>query len=54
MMPSRPPRRRELIVTGIDIRPAEPGDAEGIARVCADGWRDTYAAGLKDAARIEG
>ena len=27
----------------IIIRRAEPDDAEGIARVCAEGWRDTYA-----------
>jgi len=27
----------------IVIRRAEPDDAEGIARVCAEGWRDTYA-----------
>ena len=26
----------------IIIRQAEPDDAGGIARVCADGWRDTY------------
>ena len=26
----------------IIIRRAEPDDAEGIARVCAEGWRDTY------------
>jgi GNAT superfamily N-acetyltransferase len=26
----------------IRVRPAEERDAEGIARVCADGWRDTY------------
>lgn len=26
----------------IVIRRAEPADAEGIARVCAEGWRDTY------------
>ena len=25
------------------IRRAQPGDAEGIARTCAAGWRDTYA-----------
>jgi ribosomal protein S18 acetylase RimI-like enzyme len=24
------------------VRPAERDDAEGIARVCVDGWRDTY------------
>jgi hypothetical protein len=24
------------------IRRAVPGDASGIARVCAEGWRDTY------------
>jgi len=27
----------------ITVRPAESGDAAGIARVCAEGWRDTYA-----------
>ncbi len=27
----------------ITIRRAEPDDAEAIARVCAEGWRDTYA-----------
>ncbi|MGH3064091.1 MAG: GNAT family N-acetyltransferase [Gaiellaceae bacterium] len=27
----------------IIIRRAEPDDAEGIARVCAEGWRDAYA-----------
>ena len=26
----------------IIIRRAEPDDAEEIARVCAEGWRDTY------------
>ena len=26
----------------IIIRRAEPDDADGIARVCAEGWRDTY------------
>jgi hypothetical protein len=26
----------------IIIRRAGPDDVEGIARVCADGWRDTY------------
>jgi ribosomal protein S18 acetylase RimI-like enzyme len=34
------------------IRPAEIHDAEGIARVCAAGWRDTYR-GLKEPERIE-
>jgi ribosomal protein S18 acetylase RimI-like enzyme len=34
------------------IRPAEIPDAEGIARVCAAGWRDTYR-GIKEPARIE-
>jgi ribosomal protein S18 acetylase RimI-like enzyme len=29
-------------MTRLDIRTAEPGDAAGIARVCAAGWRDTY------------
>ena len=27
----------------VTIRPAEPDDAAGIARVCSEGWRDTYA-----------
>jgi len=30
-------------VRRITVRPAESGDAAGIARVCAEGWRDTYA-----------
>ena len=34
------------------IRRAETSDAEGIARVCAAGWRDTYH-GLKEPERIE-
>ncbi len=34
------------------IRPAETHDAEGIARVCAAGWRDTYH-GIKEPERIE-
>jgi GNAT superfamily N-acetyltransferase len=34
------------------IRRAETRDAEGIARVCAAGWRDTYR-GLKEPERIE-
>jgi ribosomal protein S18 acetylase RimI-like enzyme len=34
------------------IRPAEIPDAEGIARVCAAGWRDTYR-GIKEPERIE-
>jgi ribosomal protein S18 acetylase RimI-like enzyme len=34
------------------IRRAETLDAEGIARVCAAGWRDTYH-GLKEPERIE-
>jgi ribosomal protein S18 acetylase RimI-like enzyme len=34
------------------IRRAETDDAEGIARVCAAGWRDTYR-GLKESDRIE-
>lgn len=29
-------------MAGIVIRRAEPGDEEGIARVCSEGWRDTY------------
>jgi ribosomal protein S18 acetylase RimI-like enzyme len=33
------------------VRRAEPHDAEGIARVCAAGWRDTYA-GIKEPERI--
>ena len=32
-----------LGVRRITVRPAESGDAAGIARVCAEGWRDTYA-----------
>jgi ribosomal protein S18 acetylase RimI-like enzyme len=34
------------------IRRAETRDAEGIARVCAAGWRDTYR-GIKERERIE-
>ena len=34
------------------IRRAELADAEGIARVCAAGWRDTYR-GIKEPERIE-
>jgi hypothetical protein len=34
------------------VRRAEPHDAEGIARVCAAGWRDTYR-GIKEQERIE-
>src|SRR5690349_2513764 len=34
------------------IRRAETHDAEGIARVCAAGWRDTYR-GLTEPERIE-
>jgi ribosomal protein S18 acetylase RimI-like enzyme len=34
------------------IRRAEIRDAEGIARVCAAGWRDTYG-GIKEPGRIE-
>jgi GNAT superfamily N-acetyltransferase len=34
------------------IRRAETHDAEGIARVCAAGWRDTYR-GIKEPDRIE-
>src|SRR5215218_7033802 len=34
------------------VRRAEPHDAEGIARVCAAGWRDTYR-GIKEPERIE-
>jgi ribosomal protein S18 acetylase RimI-like enzyme len=34
------------------IRRAETHDAEGIARVCAAGWRDTYH-GIKEPDRIE-
>jgi GNAT superfamily N-acetyltransferase len=29
-------------VRKVIIRRAVPGDASGIARVCAEGWRDTY------------
>jgi GNAT superfamily N-acetyltransferase len=36
----------------VRIRGARPEDAEGIARVCAAGWRDTYR-GLKELERIE-
>jgi len=36
----------------VAVRPAEPGDADGIARVCAEGWRDTYA-GIYPAEQIE-
>lgn len=39
-------------VDRITIRRAEPGDAEGIARVCAAGWRDTYR-GIYTPERIE-
>jgi ribosomal protein S18 acetylase RimI-like enzyme len=39
-------------VTRIVVRPAEPDDAAGIARVCAAGWRDTYR-GIKEPERIE-
>ena len=34
------------------IRRAEKHDAEGIARVCAAGWRDTYRE-IKEPERIE-
>jgi ribosomal protein S18 acetylase RimI-like enzyme len=36
----------------LEIRRAETRDADGIARVCAAGWRDTYR-GMKDSERIE-
>jgi ribosomal protein S18 acetylase RimI-like enzyme len=36
----------------IVVRPAEAADAEDIARVCAEGWRDTYR-GLYAPERIE-
>jgi hypothetical protein len=36
----------------IIIRRAEPDDAQGIARVCAAGWRDTYH-GIYEPERIE-
>jgi ribosomal protein S18 acetylase RimI-like enzyme len=39
-------------VTLCTIRRAEARDAEGIARVCAAGWRDTYP-GIKEPERIE-
>jgi hypothetical protein len=39
-------------MSGLVIRHAETHDAEGIARVCAAGWRDTYH-GIKEPARIE-
>lgn len=40
------------VVGRIIIRGAEPDDAEGIARVCAEGWRDTYH-GVYEPERIE-
>jgi ribosomal protein S18 acetylase RimI-like enzyme len=36
----------------LEIRRAEIRDADGIARVCAAGWRDTYQ-GMKESERIE-
>jgi ribosomal protein S18 acetylase RimI-like enzyme len=39
-------------VTLCTVRPAEARNADGIARVCAAAWRDTYR-GLKDPERIE-
>jgi ribosomal protein S18 acetylase RimI-like enzyme len=39
-------------VAGIVVRPAEPRDADAIARVCADAWRDTYE-GLYPSRHIE-
>lgn len=39
-------------MTGVVVRQARTGDAEGIARVCAVAWRDTYD-GLKEPERIE-
>jgi hypothetical protein len=39
-------------MTRLIIRRAETHDAEGIARICAAGWRDTYR-GLKEPERIE-
>jgi ribosomal protein S18 acetylase RimI-like enzyme len=41
-----------MIGRRVRIQAAQPGDAEGIARVCAAGWRETYA-GLKAPAVIE-
>ena len=37
----------------IIIRRAEPDDAEGIARVCAEGWRDTYAGAREQWVSVE-
>ncbi len=39
-------------MAGVVIRGAEAGDAAGIARVCAEGWRDTYR-GIYEPERIE-
>jgi GNAT superfamily N-acetyltransferase len=36
----------------IEVRPARPSDADGIASVCAAGWRDTYR-GLRDPDEVE-
>ena len=36
----------------ITVRSADSDDADGIARVCADGWRDTYK-GIYSPQRIE-
>jgi GNAT superfamily N-acetyltransferase len=40
------------VIGRIVIRRAEPDDAEGIAHVCAEGWRDTYH-DIYEPARIE-
>ena len=40
------------MVDQIVARRAEPGDAEGVARVCSEGWRDTYE-GIYPPERIE-
>ena len=34
---------KDRVVARIVIRRAEPKDADGIARVCTEGWRDTKA-----------
>ncbi len=36
----------------IELRPAEPSDATGIARVHVDTWRDTYAGMIPDGALL--
>jgi GNAT superfamily N-acetyltransferase len=42
----------EVLRGSVIIRKAEPEDAEGIARVCAAGWRNTYH-GIYEPERIE-